>query len=276
MLATESGVHRTTVGLWRRRFATSRLAGLGDDPRIGAPRRIGDADVERANTTTLEQAPPDGTHWSTRGLAQAAGLKRTTVAKIWRTFGLPPHRSDRPFLDTVDASTLPELGLQLILDNAATHRTALIQHWMLERPHVHLHFTPTSTSWINLVECWFSLPQRRALSRAAFASTDALGAALRNYHRRDQRRPEAVRLDQDRRRDPHLRQALPSAHFAVRPLGAHQLLIGHAMRLIRIRSLPALQVLDIRSVVPLVPHHLRVPLERQDVRGDAVQEPAVV
>jgi hypothetical protein len=52
---------------------------------------------------------------------------------------------------------------------------------VLKRPRVHLHFTPTSASWINLVECWFSLLQRRALARAAFASTDALEAALRAY-----------------------------------------------------------------------------------------------
>jgi hypothetical protein len=52
---------------------------------------------------------------------------------------------------------------------------------VLKRPRVHLHFTPTSASWINLVECWFSLLQRRALARAEFASTDALEAALHDY-----------------------------------------------------------------------------------------------
>jgi hypothetical protein len=52
---------------------------------------------------------------------------------------------------------------------------------VLEHPRVHLHFTPTSTSWINLVECWFSLLQRRALACAAFTSTDALETALRGY-----------------------------------------------------------------------------------------------
>ena len=276
VLAAELGVHRATVGFWRKRFAARRLAGLKDDPRVGAPRRISDADVERAIATTLEQMPPDGTHWSTRGLAQAVGLKRTTVATIWRAFGLQPHRSEtfklstdplfvekvrdivglyldppvralvlcvdekpqiqategtapvlpmrpgqserrthdyvrhgtrdlfaaldvkagtvigevhqrhrseefRHFLDTVDANTPPELDLHLILDNAATHKTALIQRWVLKRPRVHLHFTPTGASWINLVECWFSLLQRRALARAAFASTEALEAALRDY-----------------------------------------------------------------------------------------------
>ncbi len=93
-LARELGVHRVTIGIWRKRFAARRLEGLRDDPRTGAPRRISDADVERAIATTLEQMPPDGTHWSTRGLAQAVGLKRTTAAQIWRVFGLQPHRSE--------------------------------------------------------------------------------------------------------------------------------------------------------------------------------------
>lgn len=92
------------------------------------------------------------------------------------------HRSDvfRRLLDTIDANTPPDLDLHLILDNAATHKTELKKRRVLKRPRVHLHFTPTSASWINLVECWFSLLQRRALTRAAFASTDALEAALRD------------------------------------------------------------------------------------------------
>ena len=276
VLAEALGVHRVTVGAWRKRFAARRLAGLTDDPRTGAPRRIGDADVERAITTTLEQAPPEATRWSTRGLARAVGMSRSTVGRIWRAFGLQPHRSEtyklstdplfvekvrdivglyldppvravvlcvdekpqiqategtapvlpmrpgqaerrthdyvrhgtrdlfaaldvsagtvigevhprhrseefRHFLDTVDANTPPELDLHLILDNAATHKTELIKRWVLKRPRVHLHFTPTSASWLNLVECWFSLLQRRALAHAAFPSTDALEAALHGY-----------------------------------------------------------------------------------------------
>jgi len=237
---------------------------------------ISDTDVERAIATTMEQAPADGTHWSTRGLARAIGLSRSSVGRIWWAFGLEPHRSEtfklstdplfvekvrdivgvyldppvralvlcvdekpqiqatggtapvlpmrpgqperrthdyvrhgtrdlfaaldvragtvisevhrrhrsiefRHFLDTVDANTPPELDLHLILDNAATHKTALIRRWVLKRPRVHLHFTPTSASWINLVECWFSLLQRRVFTRAACASTDALEAVLRDY-----------------------------------------------------------------------------------------------
>ena len=93
------------------------------------------------------------------------------------------HRSQefRHFLDTIDGATPPDLDLHLILDNAATHKTALIKRWLLKQPHVHLHFTPTSSSWIDLVECWFSILQRRELARGAFRSTQALEKSLRDY-----------------------------------------------------------------------------------------------
>jgi len=83
---------RPTVALWRRRFAERGLDGLLDEPRPGAPRRITDAQVERAVTATLEAAPADATHWSTRSLARATGLSQTAVCRIWRAFGLRPHR----------------------------------------------------------------------------------------------------------------------------------------------------------------------------------------
>ena len=269
ILARELGVHRATVGAWRKRFAARRLAGLKDDPRTGAPRRIGDADVERAMTTTLEQAPPDAKRWSTRGLARAVGMSRSTVGRIWRAFGLQPHRSEtfklstdplfvekvrdivglyldppvravvlcvdekpqiqavegtapvlpmrpgqperrthdyirhgtrdlfaaldvkagtvigeiherhrseefRRFLDTVDANTPPELELHLILDNAATHKTELIKHWVLNHPRVHPHFTPTSTSSINL-------DQPRRVLVLALAASGAHARRLREH-----------------------------------------------------------------------------------------------
>ena len=81
-LAEELGVHRATAGTWRTRFAVRRLAGLKDDPRVGAPRRISDADVERAVATTLEQAPTNATHWNTRGLAKTVGMSETPVSRI--------------------------------------------------------------------------------------------------------------------------------------------------------------------------------------------------
>jgi transposase/transposase-like protein len=86
--------HRTTnqtVGKWRTRFIEGRLEGLYDEPRVGGPRTISDADVEAVIVKTLESKPKGETHWSTRKMAQSAGISHTMVGKIWRAFGLKPH-----------------------------------------------------------------------------------------------------------------------------------------------------------------------------------------
>jgi transposase len=88
-------VTRQTVGKWRARFAAERLEGLLDEPRPGAPRKISDEAVERVVTTTLETTPKGATHWSTRGLAEKLGYSHMTIARIWRAFGLRPHRSEK-------------------------------------------------------------------------------------------------------------------------------------------------------------------------------------
>ena len=82
------------VGKWRARFLQARLEGLYDEPRPGAPRKVSDAEVERVVIQTLENTPRGETHWSTRGLAKATGLSRMTISRIWRAFGLQPHRTD--------------------------------------------------------------------------------------------------------------------------------------------------------------------------------------
>jgi transposase len=82
------------VGKWRSRFLKGRLEGLFDEPRPGAPRKISDAEIEQVVIKTLESTPRGQTHWSTRGLAEAAGLSRMTISRIWRAFGLQPHRAD--------------------------------------------------------------------------------------------------------------------------------------------------------------------------------------
>jgi transposase len=93
-VASDLGVNPVTVGKWRHRFATQRLDGLVDAPRPGAVRSIGDDVVEAVVVDTLESAPPDATHWSTRGLAKKHGISRQTVSEIWRAFGLKPWRED--------------------------------------------------------------------------------------------------------------------------------------------------------------------------------------
>lgn len=81
-MATALGVSRQTVALWRQRFAVHRLEGLVDAPRSGAPRRISDEAVERLVALTLEEAPRNATHWSTRAMAHRSGMSQTAVPRI--------------------------------------------------------------------------------------------------------------------------------------------------------------------------------------------------
>jgi len=87
-------VRPATVGKWRGRFIRDRVDGLIDEPRPGAPRTVSDEQVERVVVQTLETTPRDATHWSTRSLANATGLSRMTISRIWQAFRLQPHRSE--------------------------------------------------------------------------------------------------------------------------------------------------------------------------------------
>jgi transposase len=92
-IAQRLGVSRPTVTKWRARFAEHRLDGLVDEPRPGRPRTVDDAKVEEVIVRALESPPPDrGTHWSTRQMATVAGVSQATVSRVWRAFGLQPHR----------------------------------------------------------------------------------------------------------------------------------------------------------------------------------------
>ena len=88
----------------------------------------------------------------------------------------PRHRAAefRKFLDEVEASVPPDLAVHLVLDNSATHKTKLIRDWLAKRPRYHLHFTPTSASWINQIERWFALLTERALRRGVHRSVAEL------------------------------------------------------------------------------------------------------
>ncbi|PYP42202.1 MAG: IS630 family transposase [Gemmatimonadetes bacterium] len=275
-VARELRLTKQTVGKWRSRFVAARLDGLLDEPRPGAPRRISDAQVEQMVTLTLEATPREATHWSTRAMATRCGLSQSTVSRIWRAFGLQPHRTEafklskdplfvekvrdivglylnppdralvlcadeksqiqaldrtqpllpmrpgqverrtpdyvrhgttslfaaldiktgtvigrchrrhravefRKFLDTIDAAVPPELDIHLVLDNYATHKTPLIRRWLSKRPRVHLHFTPTGASWINLVERWFATLTAKQIRRGVHRSTRALETAIIEY-----------------------------------------------------------------------------------------------
>jgi transposase len=92
-LARRLGVTVPTVRKWRSRFACDRVDGLVDEPRPGKPRTVSDQRVEEIIVKTLESAPPDGgTHWSTRQMATVARVSQSTVSRVWRAFGLQPHR----------------------------------------------------------------------------------------------------------------------------------------------------------------------------------------
>ena len=99
-IADELGISRLTVGLWRSRFAQKHLDGLDDEPRCGAPRKIGDEKIEEVVTKTLETLPSDATHWSTRSMARASGVSISTVHRIWNAFSLAPHRTETFKLST--------------------------------------------------------------------------------------------------------------------------------------------------------------------------------
>ena len=93
-IADRLDVSRLTVGKWRRQFASEGLRGLSDMPRSGRPRSVSDEKVAEVIRRTLETKPRDATHWSSRAMAEETDLSQSTVSRIWRAFGLQPHRSE--------------------------------------------------------------------------------------------------------------------------------------------------------------------------------------
>jgi transposase len=276
VVARALGITRQTVGRWRQRFLDRRLDGLVDEPRPGAPRRITDAKIEQMIAETLETTPRDATQWSTRAFAKQAGVSHSTVGRLWRAFGLQPHRSEtfklsrdplfiekvrdivglylappdralvlsvdeksqiqaldrtapilpmtvglperrthdyrrhgttslfaaldvatgsvsgechrrhrsqefQRFLDTIDHHVPGDLDIHLILDNYGTHKTARIRRWLARHPRFHVHFTPTSASWLNLIERWFALLTQKQIKRGTHRSVRDLETAIREY-----------------------------------------------------------------------------------------------
>ena len=94
VVARRVRVSPVTVCKWRARFVRDRLDALYDEPRPGAPRRITDDQIEQVIVRTLEEMPRGVTHWSSRDMAKASGMGRTTVQQTWHAFGLQPHRSE--------------------------------------------------------------------------------------------------------------------------------------------------------------------------------------
>lgn len=93
-VADALGISYPTVGKWRKRFVELRLDGLSDDPRSGRPPSIQIDQVEDVIVQTLESTPKNATHWTRASMAQRSGLSKSTVGRIWKAFGLQPHRTD--------------------------------------------------------------------------------------------------------------------------------------------------------------------------------------
>ena len=107
-VAAELGLAEDTVGKWRRRFVEHRVDGLHDEPRSGTPRTIEDERIEAIIVQTLESLPANATHWSSRGMAKASGVSVSSVQRIWRAFGLQPHR-----METFKLSTDPDFVVKV-------------------------------------------------------------------------------------------------------------------------------------------------------------------
>jgi putative transposase len=91
-VAESLGLSRPTVGIWRKRYVAQRLAGLYDEPRPGGPRSIQDEQIATLLRKTLRTKPRDGTHWTCRSIAAETNLSKSTVQRVWKAFGLQPHR----------------------------------------------------------------------------------------------------------------------------------------------------------------------------------------
>jgi transposase len=97
----------------------------------------------------------------------------------------PRHRTEefRRFLNTIDKAVPADLEVHLILDNYATHKTKSIQRWLAKRPRFHVHYTPTYSSWLNLVERWFGILTERKIKRSSHRSTRELKTDIRDFIR---------------------------------------------------------------------------------------------
>ncbi|BBX33117.1 hypothetical protein MMAGJ_23990 [Mycolicibacterium mageritense] len=112
-----------TVGKWRGRFLEARLEGLADEPRPGAPRKITDEAVEQLIVATLERQPKGATHWSRSSMAAETGLSKSTVGRIWKSFGLKPHQ-----VDTFKISNDPQF-VDKVRDVVGCIWTRRRRHW---------------------------------------------------------------------------------------------------------------------------------------------------
>jgi transposase len=273
-IADRVGVSRPTVNLWRGRYAEAGLAGLAPIRPPGRARS-----VDRAAVITATLTPPPQrlgvTHWSSRLLAGRLGIDHSTVAAVWKEYGVKPWKSqtfkfstdpqlEAKVVDVVGlylnppenavvlcvdeksqiqalsrtqktlpmqplhaeqrthdyvrhgtttlfaaleiatgkvtgackprhrhqeflaflrhvARVYPDVELHLVMDNYATHKHPNVRKWLAANPRIQVHFTPTSGSWLNLVEVWFGMIERQTIRRGSFTSVRDLMIKIRAY-----------------------------------------------------------------------------------------------
>ena len=112
------------------------------------------------------------------------------------------------FLKEIDSCVPDGLDVHIIMDNYATHKTPRVKAWLARRSRYHVHFTPTSASWINQVERWFAELTRKKIQRGVHRSVRQLEADIKAIHRGSQRRSETLPMGQVGRRNPRSRQTL--------------------------------------------------------------------
>ena len=286
-IARHVGASRPTVQLWRQRFLALRLAGLEKDaPRPGRLPKISQRKVRAVIEATLHSQPADATHWSVRTMAEAQGLSRMTVQRIWNQHNLKPHlvktfklsrdknfvekltdvvglylnppdkslvlcvdeksqiqALDRTqpglpikkgrcgtmthdykrngtttlfaalsmldgrvigdcmprhrhqefirFLNKIETDTPSGFNLHLIVDNYGTHKHPRVKFWLRRHLRFHLHFIPTSSSWLNLVERWFREITDKRIRRGVFKSVPDLIKAIQSYLDNHNQNPKA-------------------------------------------------------------------------------------
>jgi transposase len=273
-IADRVAVSRPTVNLWRGRYAERGLAGLADEKRSGRPRTVDRSTVIAATLSP----PPKGlgvTHWSSRLLGDQLGLEHSTIAAIWKDYGVKPWRSEtfkfstdpelevkvvdviglylappenaivlcvdeksqiqalnrtqktlpmqpghaeqrthdyvrngtttlfaaleiatgkvtglckkqhrhQEFLSFLKhvARAYPDIELHLVMDNYVTHKHTKVRAWLEANPRIHLHFTPTSGSWLNMVEVWFGIIEHQAIHRGSFPTVRELMIKIREF-----------------------------------------------------------------------------------------------
>ena len=227
------GVTRQTVRTWRDRFAKHRLNGIDDEPRCGAPRKIGDDRIEeivglyldppekalvicvdeKSQIQALDRTQPllpmrpgqierrthdyerHGTTTLFAGLI--AAVTAETDVKAGSVIGtcMPRHRAQefRKFLDEVERNVPAGLDVHVVMDNASSHKTKLIRNWFAKRPHWRTHFTPTSSSWINQVERFFALLAGKQIKRGTHTSVKELIAAIEAFISQHNANPKPLR-----------------------------------------------------------------------------------